>query len=142
MFKKIVSVLALACAFVFGAFAYDGTVFSCEILDAYTSTDFDKIIGSDAFEEALYENLAEDVDGTVDKFFAITPENVDDEDMDVINGVEQYIDDNYTYSNGSTLATGIIRNKTNTGADGWYVVSNFTKRNGWSHYMFYFHIAY
>ncbi|MCR4954499.1 MAG: hypothetical protein K6A43_10555 [Treponema sp.] len=142
MFKKLLSALALASVFVFGAFAYDGTVFSCEILDAYTSTDFDKIIGSDAFEQALLENLEDDVDGEVDKFFSITMDNIDEEDMDVIDGVEQYIDDNYTYSNGSTLATGILRNKNRDGADGWYVVSNYTKRNGWSHYMFYFHIAY
>ncbi len=142
MFKKLLSALVLASVFVFGAFAYDGTVFSCEILDAYTSTDFDKIIGSDTFEQALYENLEDDVDGEVDKFFSITMDNIDEEDMDVIDGVEQYIDDNYTYSNGSTLATGILRNKNRDGADGWYVVSNFTKRNGWRHYMFYFHIAY
>ena len=140
--KKSFLVLAALSIFSFAAFAYDGTVFSCEILDAYTSSEFEKIIGSDAFEQALYENICEDIDGTVDKFFAITQSSSDDEDMDVISGVEDYIDEKYNYSNGSTLATGIVRNKTRKDSDGWYVVSNYSDDDGWTHYMFYFHVTY
>ena len=90
--KKVFSIFAVLAIFTFGVFAYDGTVFSCEILEAYSSTRFDEIIGSDAFEQALYEEVAADADGTVDKFFAITQDSIDDEDMDVIEGVEDYID--------------------------------------------------
>lgn len=140
--KKIFVILAALSIFTFGAFAYDGTVFSCEILEAYSSTRFDEIIGSDEFEQALYEEVAADADGTVDKFFAITQDSIDEEDMDVIEGVEDYIDRKFDYSNGATIATGIVRNKNSDGEDGWYVVSNYTNRNGWSHYMFYFHVAY
>ena len=140
--KKFFAIFAALAIFSFGAFAYDGTVFSCEILDAYSSTNFDRIIGSDEFEQALYEGICDDVDGVVDKFFAITQDSIDEEDMDVLDGVEDYIDRKYEYSNGSTLATGILRNETRNGADGWYVVSNYSNRNGWTHYMFYFHVAY
>ncbi len=142
MFKKVFAILSLATVFAFGAFAYDGTVFTSEILDAFSSTDFDDIIGSDAFEQALYESLCEEVDGDVDKFFSITMDSIDEEDWDVIDGVEDYIDDHFSYSNGSTLATGVLRNKSVYGADGWYIVSNFSNRKGWTHYMFYFHVAF
>ncbi|MCR4735566.1 MAG: hypothetical protein K5829_11235 [Treponema sp.] len=138
--KKLCLVLGILAVCAFSAFAYDGTVLGCDYIDNCSAQEFVELFESDESEELVYNALDSHTDGTIDKFFRITSENIDDEDSDVINNLEGYINNKYDVAEGCVFLTGILRNKTRADADGWYLASYYD--GGWTHYMFYFHIEY
>lgn len=131
--------LVLLCA---RAFAYDGSIIACINLGSYSRYEFINSIGTNSFSDELYSSFNEQLkqsNARTDRFFLIDENSVDEEDVDVINGIPSYLTSNYSVRDGSTFSTGVLRNANSSGIDGWIVVSNYTSARGWFHYLYYFH---
>ena len=138
--KGILSVLFVLFCSAAAAFAYDGTVFYCEDFGYSSRFDFINEASSSDVEESFASGANSD-HSYVDKFFQIDEDSVDEEDVDLINSVPDYLDDNYNISDGSTFMTGVMRGETAYGFDGWVIFSNYNSKKGWLHYLYYFSIV-
>ncbi len=140
--KKSIILAALLAAVTFAASAFDGSVEQCIDLGSYSRSNFDAECGTSDFTNVIYKNLANyfaSQGGTVDTFFPI--QNMDAEDDELCDGTVQFLSNNYRIKKGSTYLTIVVRGATDTGADGWCVVSNFDN-SGSSNYMYYFNVAF
>lgn len=142
--KKSIVLAVLLAAVTFAASAYDGSVEQCFDLGTFSRSDFNAEGNSDGFANDMYGMLSDyfaSQGGTIDTFFAITPRNLDAEDRDLVDSTDAYLRRNFSIKNGSTYMTIIVRGATDTGADGWCVVSNLDKK-GSSAFMYYFNVAF
>ena len=131
--------LVLLCA---RAFAYDGSILSCDYVGSYSRYDFINNMGSSSFSDDMYSALCNEFkqsNARVDKFFLIDENSVDEEDVAVVNSIPSYLTSKYSVRDGSTFSTGVLRNANSSGVGGWIVVSNYTNARGWFHYLYYFH---
>lgn len=72
------------------------------------------------------------------KFFLITNETADMEDIRVVNNIEQYYWNNYNLYDGDMYESLIQRGE----KDYWLVLSHITNRDSWLHYMYYVQVEY
>jgi hypothetical protein len=143
-FKKSIIFAVLLAAVTFAASAFDGSIEYCIDLGTYSRADFKAEGNSDSFANDMYGLLSDyfaNQGGTIDTFFAITPQNLDAEDRDLLDGTDAYLRQNYKIKTGSTYMTTIVRGATDTGADGWCVTTNLDKNSSTS-FIFYFNVAF
>ena len=138
-FFFMAAVLFAVCTF--SAFAYDGTVFACDYVGQYSRYEFISEANSDEWGDTFIRE-ATSAHSRVDKFFLIDEDSCDEEDVDIIQNLPSYLTKNFRVTDGSAYTTGIWRGDTNTGKDGWLVVSHYNNSKGWLHYMYYFSISY
>ncbi len=142
--KKSIVFAALLAAVTFAASAFDGSVEQCIDLGSISRSDFNAECGTSTFSNEMYGLLSDyfaNQGGAVDTFFPITPQNLDSEDKDLCSGTDAFLRNNYRIKKGSTYMTIVVRGATDTGADGWCVVSNFDN-SGSVNYMYYFNVAF
>lgn len=72
--------------------------------------------------------------GTLDKFFVIRDNEMEDEDVQAVNAVKSYIAKSFRISKGASFMTMVTRGET----DGWFVWSNYVNKNDSVHAVFYF----
>lgn len=142
--KKSIILAALLATVTFAVSAYDGSVDTCLDLGTISRSDFQSEAETDAFYQDMYALLEEHLNaqgGSVERFFRITPQNLDSEDADLLSATESYLKSNFRIKNGSSFYTIIVRGATDEGADGWAIASNFASNKG-LHYIFYFNAAF
>ena len=118
-------------------FAYDGTVTGDKLGNCSRKIFINEIDDED-FVKEQNDDLAKALDTTMEKFFKIDDSNADDEDDQLLEDLSAYIEKTYDVDDGDIFAHWIIRNSNDDSADGWYVLSHWTKKNGWLHAMYYF----
>lgn len=135
---KYFVVMALCTVVSSAAFAYDG--------DVYGGYD-GNITRYDFIRQASDINLAGNVLRTgagqnvrIEKLFPISEDAVDEEDVQMLNDLVQYIAQQYDLENGDAYSYMVKRGQTGNGVDGWIVFSHLNA-NGWFHYMYYFSVS-
>jgi hypothetical protein len=135
--KKSIVFFVLLGLIVSGAYAYDGTVWGGHDGN-FTRYNF--------IQQASNINLARNVlrgvigNASIQKFYSIGENDVDQEDVDVINNIEAYIGKNFRINNGDGFSYVVKRGNTNGGWDGWLVFSHYSTSQGWYHYLYYFEV--
>ena len=74
----------------------------------------------------------------IEKLFQIGENDVDEEDVQVINDIEAYINKNFRVGSGDGFSYVVKRGNLSRGWDGWVVISHYTSSQGWLHYLYYF----
>lgn len=137
--KKLVAVLAglLIAAM---AFAYDGTLVGGAD-GTFSRADWkeavsDPSVGRDVLDQSFseYDNV------TVNKYFQVTDDNADEEDLQVISDLEEYITSEYGLKNKTGYSHLIFRSVSDNSVDGWLIFSHYSKSNGFLHYVYYFSV--
>ena len=129
--KSIVLVVLLAVAV---CFASAQSILECMELGTVSRSEFNNDF-SDAVSDAkevlnLYLNS---LGASVERIYQVDSSNVDAEDQELLDGVANYLSQNYNLQNGSSFATIVSRGDT----DGWLVCTNFGKKD-YVQYLFYF----
>jgi hypothetical protein len=132
---KFFAVIALFTGVSSASFAYDGDVYG----------GYDGNFTRYAFiQQASDINLAGNVLRTgagqnvrIEKLFPIGEEDVDEEDVQMLNDLVQFISQEYNLENGDAYSYMVKRGQSGNGVDGWIVFSHLNS-NGWFHYMYYF----
>ena len=141
--KKSIIFAALLAAVTFAASAYNGTITLNQELGTFSRKQFDSEVATDGFDQTVYKFLSNYVasdGGRIDTCFVIYADNLDAEDSDLTDATMDWLVNNCRIKNGSTFMTIIVRGETDTGVDGWCVVSNFV--NDCSQVTYYFNAAY
>lgn len=127
-------IISLASAAVF---AYDGTVETCRELGTTSYSEFIESFDDDCVEttRAFLNNT---YDGELDRIFLVDSEKVDDEDSELLDDLENYLENEMEATVNTIYQTLVVRTNNRKTYDGWVVYSQFTKKNGWVHYMVYF----
>ncbi len=142
--KRVVAFAFLLTFASFVVLAYDGTIASCEDMGNFSRSEFMNDIASDSFDEIIYDTMDEAVrgqGGRLERFFVINTDTMDDEDAQFLDDVETYLRDNYRIKNGSTYGMMVLRGSTDSGTDGWYVVSNFSNKDC-IHIVYYYNMVF
>lgn len=118
-------------------FAYDGTVFG-GLDGSYLRSAW----VSEAENTAIARQIVEEVYGSkghkTTKFYAINKDKADTEDLQVIDDIEEYIDDEYGVQNKQAFSHIVIRSDTGDYIDGWIILSHYANKDGFLHYTYYF----
>jgi len=77
----------------------------------------------------------------IDKLFSIGEDDVDMEDVQVIDDIEAYIQNNFRVGNGDAFSYIVKRGDLDRGWDGWVVLSHYSSSQGWLHYLYYFSVV-
>ncbi len=119
------------------AFAYDGSVFG-DTFGKYSRREFIDLASDMDYAKELVETATDDAD--ILRFYNVNDDNLDEEDLDLIEGLEDYIFDNYSVKNKSCYFHVIVRGETDDGWDGWMVLSHYSDSADFYHYVYYFEV--
>ncbi len=142
--KRVVIFAFLLLAAAFVVRAYDGTVASCEEIGSFSRSEFTNELMTDSFDQEIRNTLEEAVrgkGGSLERFFVIDSDSMDEEDAQFLDDVEAYLRENKNIKNGSTYGMMVVRGSTDRGSDGWFVVSNFSKKDC-AHVVYYYNLAF
>ncbi len=142
--KRVVVFAFLLVAATLVVRAYDGTVASCEEIGSFSRSEFTNDLMTDSFDQEIRNTLEEAVRGNggrLERFFIIDSNSMDEEDAQFLDDVEAYLRENKKVKNGSTYGMMVIRGTTETGSDGWFVVSNFSKKDC-AHVVYYYNMVF
>jgi hypothetical protein len=135
---KFFAVMVLFTVVSSASFAYDGDVYG-GYDGNFTRYEFiqqasDISLADNVLRTGAGENVQ------IEKLFQITEDDVDEEDVQMLNDLVQFISQEYDLEDGDTYSYMVKRGETSNGVDGWIVFSHLNS-NGWLHYMYYFLIS-
>lgn len=129
----IVLLLSASCAF-----AYDGTVVGgqdgiferSEWISQASNINLIRMHLADIYE-----------DWNLNKLYQITGDNADDEDYEIIDALESYIEDEYGISDNLGYSHVVLRTSKTNSEDGWFILTHYSKSEGYLHYIFYYSVS-
>jgi len=76
----------------------------------------------------------------IEKFFNIDEDTLDEEDANLLDDVENYINDNYTLKNRDGYSFVVIRSNSDDFIDGWIVFFHYSQEAAqpYYYYLYYF----
>ena len=116
--------------------AYDGTIFGgCD--GSFSRYEF---IQQASNMELAYSIVEKMELSKIEKFFNINEDTLDEEDANLLDDVENYINDNYTLKNRDGYSFAIIRSNSDDFIDGWIVFFHYSQAAAepYYYYLYYF----
>lgn len=120
-----------------GLFAYDGTVYGGVDASFPRSAWLEQASSLQTARSIAVEELKKD-NLKLTKFYQVTEANADDEDNQVLDDIEDFIDEEYGAKNRNGYSHLVIRSKSDDVVDGWIIFSHYTNKEGFAHFTFYF----
>jgi hypothetical protein len=121
------------------AYAQNGfQVVAREYTGNYTNHQFlSEVANVNNVRTAFQQNVGRNM--IVDKFFQISDDNEDAEDVEMINWV---IDNELPIrpNDGDCFLVEVVRGQNDNSLDGWDVLLRYSRNNGWSYVLYYFSI--
>ena len=116
--------------------AYDGTILG--VFDvSFSRYEFIK----QASDMKLAYSIVEKMNlSKIEKFFNIDEDTLDEEDANLLDDVENYINDNYTLKNRDGYSFVVIRSNRDDFIDGWIVFFHYSQAAAqpYYYYLYYF----
>lgn len=106
------------------AFAYDGSVYG-GLDGTFSREDFDEQAGDPDVAIGIIESLGV---GELDKFYQVTEDSADEEDLQVFEDISEYIDENYKVKNNQGYSFVVVRTQTDEVLDGWVIFYHYSKK--------------
>ena len=131
-------IIYLCCFLFFGLmlFAYDGTIYG-GYDGSFSRREF---IQQASDEELAYSIIEEMNPKEVIKFFNVNEDTLDEEDAQLIDDVDTYVEDNYEVKHRDAYSFVVIRSHDGNYMDGWVVLLHYSQGAAYPyyHYIYYF----
>ena len=139
MKKRGVVLFLLICLVATGAFAYDGTIYG-GYDGSFSRYSFIQQCQDGSAARSVVDALKPT---SVDKFFQVTEDNADQEDVQLIEDVWKYICNNYKVNDKDAFSHIVVRTQSDEQMDGWVVLTHCSEsaQEPVLHYIYYFSVS-